>query len=271
VDESLKSYRFDEAANAIYRFFWGEFCDWYIEIVKLRLNAGETESDKATTRAALAFVMHIFEGSLRLLSPFMPFITEEIWHAIYDGNPPKKSIALAPYPKASAAASAPDAEAEMMLLQALIVDVRTIRAEMKIENKLKTPIEVHAKPGTEVQRILQQNLNSIHKLANVEQVTFTQHSLSNAAGARVAPNYEVRVVYEQKVDVPAERERLTKELKKLETEMSNAQRQLSNEQFMAKAPEKVVEGIRRRSGELTGLIEKIQNALADLDSVAEKK
>jgi valyl-tRNA synthetase len=270
VDESLKNYRFDEAANAIYRFFWGEFCDWYIEIVKLRLNAGDTEVDKQTTRAALDFTLHIFEGSLRLLSPFMPFITEEIWHAIYDGKPPKKSIALAAYPRASAEAIVPDTEEEMALLQALIVDVRTIRAEMKIENKQKTPIEIHASNGNRVERILQANLNSIHKLANVEQVSFTSNSLSNASGTRVAPAYEVRVVYEQKIDVVAERERLTKELKKLETEMANAQRQLANEQFMAKAPEKVVEGIKRRSGELTGLIAKTQSALADLDSVASK-
>ncbi|MCU1306463.1 MAG: valyl-tRNA synthetase [Acidobacteriaceae bacterium] len=266
VDESLNNYRFDEAANAIYRFFWNEFCDWYIEIVKLRLNAGDSDTDKATTRAALDFTLHIFEGSLRLLSPFMPFITEEIWNAIYDGKPPKKSIALALYPKPSAETVSDDAaEEEMSLLQALIVDVRTIRAEMKIENKQKTPIEVHASNGNRIERVFQANLNSIHKLANVEQVAFTASSLSNAAGARVSPNYEVRVVYEQKIDVAAERERLTKELKKLETEMANAQRQLSNEQFMAKAPEKVVEGIKRRSGELAGLIEKIQRALADLD------
>ncbi|MCU1283728.1 MAG: valyl-tRNA synthetase [Acidobacteriales bacterium] len=264
VDESLKAYRFDDAANAIYRFFWGEFCDWYIEIVKLRLNAGDSAADKAATAAALDFVMHIFEGSLRLLSPFMPFITEEIWHAIYDGNPPKKSIALAGYPKPSAEAVATDAESEMALLQALIVDVRTIRAELKVENKLKTPIEVHANSGSRVRDIIQANMNSVLKLANVEQVAFTPSSLSNAAGTKVSPNYEVRVVYEQKIDVAAERERLTKELKKFGTEMANAQRQLSNEQFMAKAPEKVVEGIRRRSGELTGLIEKITKALGEL-------
>src|SRR6266404_3468158 len=259
VDESLKSYRFDEAANAIYRFFWGEFCDWYIEIVKLRLNAGDTEADKATTHAALGFVMHIFESSLRLLSPFMPFITEEIWHAIYDGNPPKKSIALAPYPKPSTATVIdPAAEEEMSLLQALIVDVRTIRAEMKIENKQKTPIEVHASNGNRVEEVFQANLNSIHKLANVEQVAFTASSLSNATGARVSTNYEVRVVYEQKIDVAAERERLTKELKKLETEQANGERQLGNEQFLSKAPAQVVDGLRKRKAEVELLIKKIR-------------
>ncbi len=262
LDESLKAYRFDEAANAVYRFFWNEFCDWYIEIVKLRLNAGESDSDKATTKTALTFTLHIFEGSLRLLSPFMPFITEEIWHAVYDGKPPAKSIALTRYPVADSKLVNSATEAEMALLQSFIVDVRTIRAEMKVENKLKTPVETQAKDG--IRKTLEQNLNSIQKLANAESLTFTEKSLANAAGAKVSPHYEVRVVYEQKIDVAAERERLTKELKKLEAEKDSAQRQLSNEQFMAKAPEKVKEGIKRRAEELAGLIAKIQSALAGL-------
>ena len=93
VNESLENYRFDEAAKLIYQFFWGSFCDWYLEIVKLRLDFSET-ADKAATKAALTTLVQVFEAALRLLSPFMPFITEELWHAVYDGNPPAKSIAL---------------------------------------------------------------------------------------------------------------------------------------------------------------------------------
>ena len=108
----------------VYHFFWGEFCDWYIEIVKLRLNAGDTEADKARTRDALNFLMHIFESALRLLSPFMPLITEEIWHALYDGRPPLKSVALAAYPAAQQKQLDLAAESEMSVLQELIVSVR---------------------------------------------------------------------------------------------------------------------------------------------------
>ena len=268
VNDALNAYRFDEAANAVYRFFWNEFCDWYVEMVKLRLNAGESGADKATTRAALAFTLHIFEGSLRLLSPFMPFITEEIWHAVYDGKAPAKSIALTRYPTADAILISAAAEAEMALLQSFIVDVRTIRAEMKVENKLKTPVETQAKDG--IRKTLEQNLNSIQKLANAESLAFTDDSLANFARSKVSPHYEVRVVYEQKIDVAAERERLTKELTKLQTERANAQRQLSNENFMAKASAKVVEGVKRREGELAALIAKLQKALNDLDSAPSK-
>ncbi len=97
MNESLASYRFDEAANSIYDFFWGEFCDWYLELIKPRL---APESDEAGARVACGNLVALFEASLRLLHPVMPFITDEIWHAIYDGKPPQKSLALAAYPQA---------------------------------------------------------------------------------------------------------------------------------------------------------------------------
>ena len=98
VNESLQTYRFDEAATRIYDFFWGELCDWYLELIKPRLNF-EEGADTRPARAACANLVNLFEASLRLLHPVMPFITEEIWHAIYDGKPPLKSIALAAYPR----------------------------------------------------------------------------------------------------------------------------------------------------------------------------
>ncbi|MEO5936602.1 MAG: valine--tRNA ligase [Terriglobales bacterium] len=262
VESALTEYRFHEAAHVVYHFFWGEFCDWYIEIVKLRLNAGESEADQKSTSAALHFLLPVFEAALRLLAPFMPFITEEIWHAVYDGKPPLKSIALAAYPQSQAAWANPQAEAEMAVLQALIVDVRTLRAEMKIEPKVKAPIELHASAA--VRMSIEASRRFVERLANIEAITFADASLSNASSVRVAPQYEVRIVYEQKIDVAAERERFTKELKKLETELANAERNLSNEQFLAKAPATVVEGIRRRQGELLMLIEKSRATLAQL-------
>ncbi len=115
-----QTYRFDEAANRIYDFFWGEFCDWYIELIKPRLNF-EEGADTGAARTACSNLVNLFEASLRLLHPVMPFITEEIWHAIYDGKPPLKSIALAAYPAADAKQIDLAAETEMAILQDLIV------------------------------------------------------------------------------------------------------------------------------------------------------
>ena len=250
VNESLETYRFDEAANRIYDFFWGEFCDWYIELIKPRLNF-EEGADTGAARVACANLVSLFEASLRLLHPVMPFITEEIWHAIYDGTPPLKSIALAAYPAADEKQIDLAAETEMAILQDLIVSVRNLRAELKVEPKVKVPIEVFAHEP-EIRAMIEENLRTIllDRPANVEKIAFVESSLGKLPGARSTSRFDVHAVYEKKIDVAAERERLTKELEKIEKEQANGQRQLSNEQFLAKAPAKVVEGLKTRAEEL---------------------
>ncbi len=257
IDAGLTAYRYDEAANTIYKFFWGEFCDWYLEIIKPSLLGAEKEASEA-----LAFLGDVFEGSLRLLSPFMPFITEEIWHAMYEGKPPAKSIALARYPQQDKQWLNDQAEEQMALLQELIVAVRNMRAEMKVEPKVKVPVKIHA--VAEVRTLVHENRGMVERLASVEGIEFVEESLAQTAGSRTTPKFEVALVYEQKIDIVAEEERLIKELAKLENELANAQRQLNNEQFLAKAPPKVVEGIRRRAAELEGLIKKVKDALGSL-------
>src|SRR5262249_30086320 len=111
VNESLTAYRFDEAANSIYDFFWGEFCDWYLELIKPRL----TPEREQNSKVACENLMSVFEASLRLLHPVMPFITDELWHAIYDGKPPQKSLALAAYPQADEKQIDKSAETQMAI------------------------------------------------------------------------------------------------------------------------------------------------------------
>jgi valyl-tRNA synthetase len=257
VNDSLADYRFDEGANTVYQFFWGEFCDWYLEIIKPSLSGPENEA-----RPALAILGDVFEGALRLLSPFMPFITEEIWHAMYDGKPPAKSIALAQYPELDRSWLDDQAEEQMATLQDLIVNVRNIRAEMKVEPRLKTPVRIHAASG--VQKLVEENRGMVERLASVEGIEFVGASLAQETGARTTPKFEVAIVYEHKIDDVSERERQTKELKKREDQLASAQRQLSNEQFLAKAPAHVVEGLRKQEAELKILIAKIRAALDKL-------
>jgi valyl-tRNA synthetase len=262
VNESLQAYRFDEAATRIYDFFWGDFCDWYIELIKPRLNF-EEGADTSAARVACANLVNLFDSSLRMLHPVMPFITEEIWHAMYDGKPPLKSIALAAYPTADEKQIDLGAETDMAILQDLIVSVRNLRAELKVEPKVKVPIQVFAQEPA-MRRLFQQNLAAIERLASVEKITFVEKSLEKLPGARSTSRFDVHVVYEKKIDVAAERERLTKELEKIEKEQANGQRQLSNEQFLAKAPAKVVEGLKTRAEELRVLREKTLAKLLEL-------
>src|SRR2546423_9951814 len=166
VNDSLAAYRFDEAANAIYDFFWGEFCDWYLELIKPRLSP---ESKDA--RNTCANLVALFESSLRLLHPVMPFITEEIWHAIYDGKPPLKSLSLAAYPQTDEEQIARTAETEMAILQDLIASVRNLRAELKVEMKQRVPAEIFSEEPA-IRELIQKNAGALERLADGEQVRF---------------------------------------------------------------------------------------------------
>jgi len=258
IEDALNAYRFHEAAHVVYHFFWGEFCDWYIELLKPRLASTHT----GQARAAFANVVSMFEAALRLLSPFMPFITEELWHAVYDGNPPAQSIALAAYPKPDQSQIDTAAETEMAVLQDLIAAVRNIRTELKVDRKQKLPIEIFA--DKQVRSWIDRDRSAIELLADVDGVNFVDSSLAKVAGARSTARFEVRVVYERKIDVAAECDRLNKELSKLTGELGRATAQLSNESFLAKAPAQLVDGLKRRKGEVEVLVEKAKAAMQEL-------
>jgi valyl-tRNA synthetase len=262
VNDALATYRFHEAANSIYDFFWGEFCDWYLELIKPRLNV-EEGVDKNAARIACANLVSLFDASLRLLHPVMPFITEEIWQAIHEGKPALKSIALAPYPQADEKQFDLAAEAEMAILQDLIVSIRNLRAELKVEPKVKVPIEVFAHEP-EIRTMIEHNRGALERLANVEKISFVENSLTKVAGARSTARFDVHVVYERKIDVASECERLKKELERLEKVIGTNQKQLDNPQFVGRAPQDVVEGVRKQQLELGILRDKTAGKLKEL-------
>jgi valyl-tRNA synthetase len=262
VDASLMAYRFDEAASAVYQFFWGDFCDWYIEIVKLRLEFGEG-ADLAASKTALTTLLAVFEAALRLLSPFMPFITEEIWHAFYDDAAPAKSIALTRFPRAEDVAADAVSISAMEVLQQMIVTVRGLRKEMAVPEKEAAPIRVFA--GNRVVALADDNVDLLRRLARVSEIEFASAALTGD-GARSTAEFDVAVVYERQIDVVAERERLTKDLAKFEKGLTAAERQLGNEAFMAKAPAHIVEGLRKQAAETKMLHDKTKAALESLPS-----
>lgn len=261
VDRALGEYRFDEAASAAYRFFWGEFCDWYLELVKLRLEFGEAAERNETTAITLGALVGVFEAALRLLSPFMPFLTEEIWHALYNETPPAKSIAQTRYPRAEEFPADARAEAAMATLQELIVTVRALRKEVGVPEKEAAAIRVFAE--NRVVALVDAHANMLQRMARVSGVEFTEAPLTGSA-ARSTAAFDVAVVYERQIDVAAERERLGKEIAKLEKGAAAAERQLGNEAFMAKAPAHIVEGLKKQAGETGMLLEKARAALREL-------
>ncbi|WP_158945692.1 valine--tRNA ligase [Granulicella sp. S190] len=267
VDRALADYRFDEAANAIYQFFWGEFCDWYLELVKLRLEFSRDRSSfsqteeamfHATTGHTLGALVHVFESALRLLSPFMPFLTEEIWHALYEGKPPAKSIALTRYPQATDFPADPVATSAMKTLQDLIVTVRGLRKELGVPEKEATAITIHA--SNRINALADANQDVLARMARVQSVEFASEPLTGT-NARSTADFDVAVLYERQIDVPAERERLTKDLAKYQKGLTSADKQLNNEAFTAKAPAHIIEGLRKQSAETKILYDKTKAAL----------
>jgi valyl-tRNA synthetase len=266
VERALANYRFDEAANAIYQFFWGEFCDWYLELVKLRLNVAEKVSTEdaepdLTTAITMASLVAVFESALRLLSPFMPFLTEEIWHALYNQQPPAKSIALTRYPQAADFPADPVAASAMQTMQDLITTIRALRKELGVPEKEATPILLHA--SNRILALADANQDMLSRMARVASVEFASEPLSGS-NARSTADFDVAVVYERQIDVAAECERLTKDLAKYEKGLAAAERQLNNESFMAKAPAPIVDGLRKQHAETKTLYDKTKSALKAL-------
>ena len=257
VDAALTHYRFDEAANSVYQFFWGDFCDWYIEIVKLRLEFGEG-ADLAAAKTALTTLLAVFEVALRMLSPFMPFITEEIWHAFYDDAVPAKSIALTRFPRAEDMASDTASVSEMEVLQQMIVTVRGLRKEVGVPEKETVPVRIFG--NEKIAALAAANVDLLRRLGRVNEVEFADSSLSGE-GTRSTAEFDVAVIYERQIDVAAERERLTKELAKYKKGIEAAEKQLGNEAFMAKAPAHIVEGLRKQAAETKMLYDKTKTAL----------
>jgi valyl-tRNA synthetase len=269
VERALADYRFDEAANAVYQFFWGEFCDWYLELVKLRFDfmpdeKGLFKPHSDVTGITLGALVSVFEAALRLLSPFMPFLTEELWHALYasvGSESPAKSIALTRFPQAADFANDAASVEAMNILQELIVTVRGLRKELGVPEKEATPIHVHA--SNRIAALADANADMLARLARVSSVELVQEA-PKGNNARATAIFDVSVVYERQIDVAAERERLEKDLAKYDKGLQAAERQLNNEGFVAKAPAHIVEGLKKQAAETRALKEKTEAALTAL-------
>jgi valyl-tRNA synthetase len=269
VAKSLADFRFDEASQSIYQFFWGEFCDWYLELVKLRLNfdihEGEgTQEARAATELTLNALVSVFESALRLLSPFMPFLTEELWHALYASvgqDSPAKSIALARYPQAADFYTSEKTLAAMDTIQELITTVRALRKDIGVPEKEFTPVRIHG--GARIIALAEVHAEMLGRLARVSSVEIADAPLTGEE-TRSTATFDIAVVYERQIDVPAERERLTKELAKLTKGLEAANKQLGNEGFVARAPAHIVDGLKKQSAETQSLFDKATAALAAL-------
>jgi valyl-tRNA synthetase len=253
VSARLETFRFDEACNRLYHFFWGDFCDWYIELSKPALT-GEAPRPRVGE-----VVLTVLDRSLRLLHPVMPFLTEELWQRLpgHEAIHPE-SICLAAYPKGEPAWDAPEVEAGMDALMQVVNRVRGVRAELGLPPKAKLDLHLAAQDAA-VGRLLAEQEALIRFLTRVESIAWGP--APEGARRDLVAGVEIGVAVEKQEMSEEERRRLAKELEKLDTEIGRSEERLSNEQFLAKAPAQVVETGRARLAEMKERRESLRASL----------
>ncbi|MBZ5495874.1 MAG: valine--tRNA ligase [Acidobacteriia bacterium] len=253
IAEALDKYRFHEASSLIYQFIWHELCDWYIELVKPALT-GEGIAAEARGRRVTVLV-HVLDYSLRLLHPFMPFITEEIWQRLPHVG---ASIMIQEFPGARAVRENARAALGMEVVMDLTVGLRSARAEMNVEPK-KTLDVTLVIPDPTVRELVQANLEKIKLLARLGRAEFAAELPSQRVQLKgVWKRGEFGLNLQGAVDIQAERERMQKELNRLKVDIQKIMKKLNSHEFMDRAPEEVVTENRTRHADLLARLERLE-------------
>jgi len=258
VNRAIEQYRYHEAAQVLWQFFWHEFCDWYVEIKKLRFqdNSGLTNDWRN--------VLNLFENSLRLLHPVMPFLTEELWQRIVrasDGRP--ASIALAAYPQPDPERNDEAAELEMATLQEIITSARNLRADMKVDPKQQLDGALYSQ-GSAL-GLAGKHLDVIEKLAGVRLELRPGVAPRGEGIQRSTPQFDL-ALRAPVAQIEAQRKRLEKEIQQLEKVIAGSKRQLGDDKFLNRAPAAVVDGIRQKLADYEAQLEKSRAALEGLSA-----
>src|SRR5699024_7750906 len=257
VTHNTDKYEFGEAGRYLYNFIWDDFCDWYIEMAKVSLY-GEDESQKKTTRSVLA---HVLDQTLRMLHPYMPFITEEIWQQLpHEGS----SITVAAWPTVNKELHDEEASRQMEQVMSIIRSVRNIRAE--VDTPMSREVAMYIKPSNEaVQADLENHRLYIERFCNTSELTIDEAAQApEQSMTAVVTGAEIFLPLEGLIDFEKEIARLEKELEKWKKEVQRVEKKLSNKGFVDKAPEQVVEAERKKQVEYKEKRQMVQERLNEL-------
>jgi valyl-tRNA synthetase len=258
VAKGFEDYRFDNIASAIYKFVWDEYCDWYLEVAKVQVQSG-TEGQQRATRHTL---LRVLEVVLRLAHPVIPFVTEALWQAVAPlAGKTGDSIMMQPYPIANTANINESAEAWMQQLKALTDATRNLRGEMQLAPSLRVPLIVE--PGNAEEKAAMEGFAPyVQSLAKLSEVQILDALPDSPAAVAIVGTTKLMLKVE--IDVKAERERLSKEITRLEGEINKANGKLSNESFVARAPAEVVAQEKERVANFSATLEKMREQIAKL-------
>jgi valyl-tRNA synthetase len=260
VAKGFEDYRFDNIASSIYKFVWDEYCDWYLEVAKVQVQQG-TEAQQRATRNTL---LRVLEVTLRLAHPIIPFVTEALWQSVAPlAGKQGDSIMLQPYPLVDTSQFNEQAEQWMAQLKELTDATRNLRGEMQLAPSVRVPLIVE--PGNAEDRARMQAfapyIQSLGKLSEVQIVDALPES-----PAAVSIVGTTKLMLKVEIDVAAERERLSKEIARIEAEIGKANGKLSNESFVARAPAAVVAQEKERLANFSATIEKLREQFSKLQA-----
>jgi valyl-tRNA synthetase len=256
INRQLQEFRFDLAAKALYEFVWNEYCDWYVELAKVDLSRADESGQRGTRRT----LVRVLEVILRLAHPFIPFITEELWQTVAPlAGKHGETISLQPFPTPDFQKRDPVATRQITVLKGLVDSCRSLRSEMSLSPAQRVDALIAGDiAGVGIGPLLPY-LSALAKLSEIRIVDELPHS--EAPVQVVDP---LRIMLDVKVDAAAERERLGKEIARLEGEVAKANAKLGNEGFVARAPANVVLQERARLAGFTATLEKLKPQLARL-------
>jgi len=252
VNRAIETYRYHEAAQLLWHFFWHEFCDWYVELKKLRFR--ENSGLDAGWRNMLA----AFETSLRLLHPAMPFLTEELWQRLATNRETRPvSIAVAQYPQYRSALTDFEAEREVGIMQEIVTMARTLRTEAKLDPKQQLEGALYSR--TAALEVAMRHAEAIQRIANVK-LEFKSEAAPKSPAMRSTAEFDL-VLQVPASQEEGQRKRVEKEMEQLKKNIENSERQLADETFLSRAPEKVVESIRQKLAGYKTQLQKLDGSL----------
>jgi valyl-tRNA synthetase len=264
VDAALEVFRVHEAAETLHAFFWGELADWYLELIKGRMQGDAGDGSREAAKATLVVVL---DGVLRLLHPIMPFITEALWRRLPwpEGDERAASLMIAPWPGPAPERASEAAEASMQALQELITSIRSIRSEYDVPARAGIRVELTS-VSPSLRTALEAEDRSLRRLATVGEVAYTAGGGDRGGGAYAVlkSGAELFVPLEKLIDIDRERDRLQGELDRVRGLRTSTEKRLRNEQFVTRAPAQVVEREREKAESFREQEERLSRKLAAL-------